>query len=471
MNTQAAKSQLQLTLFDTDISHDEFLEILVSLFFTIGTGAAYDGEVIAWEKVECPHDTAGTVPLHECPKCGGTGTYDEEIRADNIAWGINWVGWDEPGTGKTAITRYLRRVFSMTGHQHYLSQHPAEDLGGYAIPNRTRDAVQQVPASFIPKLNEETAALLVLDEFGSVEEHKQAAALAVLSERQAGGTHISGGVMICGLGNPPEVGTNGVPLGLATTNRMFHVPWVGPGPARWRQWLRTQGAVSSVITELRDPVALRAKVVKAWPSAMAKSIGIVDSYIERFPSHLHQTPLGTGRKPEEGEKDELRWASRRIWDMLTRALAGAFIHELSAPQIEFLVRCALPEGIATSFIAYYIGQKIPTPEEVLDSTGKFEITKALDRTAAILSMTVTFLMDPKCPKREERAARWWEVAGQCVKSKNCGADIVREYAADMAKAREDKGAGLGPDVIPAADPVVTSLFDVLWIEKQLRGNL
>ena len=40
-----------------------------------------------------------------------------------------------------------------------------------------------------------------------------------------------------------------------------------------------------------DPVAHEARVLAAWPAAMAKAAALVKGYLRRFPSDLHQIRL------------------------------------------------------------------------------------------------------------------------------------------------------------------------------------
>ena len=422
-------SQLSRTLFETSATHEDMLAVLFSLFFTIGRE--------------------------------GIGGEDE------TTWGLLVNVHDEPGTGKSTIAANIGKKWMTVTRVHSLAQHPAEDIGGYCVPNKTRTAMDAIPAAFFNDLNASDSALLILDEFGSVEEHKQAAALSLLTERMAGGTRLAGHVRCIALGNPPEVGANGVPQAMSTANRFFHMPWIRPAKGSFRNYLRTAGKIKKIV-EKGDREAVERKVVKAWPAAYAKAVAIVDGYLERFPADEHCMPKGYGRDTDEGELDELRWPSPRVWENVCRALAGALIHGLTDVQVDYMVRCALPEGLATKFVAFYHAQDLPTPESVLDDPESYKISKRIDKTQAVLSMTVAYLADETVEKRSERAANWWKLAGIAAEHKNCGKDFVKVYARQMSLPTADGGCGLGSDVVPEAGPVVTSLFEVLFEEKKAK---
>ena len=433
--TSQATRQIDRTLFSHNISHEEFLQVLEAVaIFCVG------------------REGAG------------------EVEEGEITWGLPVLLWDEPGTGKSTISHTLGQSWMDTTHLHMLSQHPAEDLGGYAVPNKTRDAVDQIPAAFIKKLNESTSALLILDEFGSVDESKMAAAQSVLSERLAGGTRVKGHVRMIAIGNPPEVATNGVPQSMPSANRFFHMPFIGADGAGFRSWLLTAGTLQSQVAK-RDRGAHEAMVLKAWPSAYAQEAAIVCGYLERFEGDLHQMPHSYGKDAAQGEQDEIRWVSRRVWDMLCRAMASATIHQLNATQIDYIVRSILPEGVAERFVAFRADHDLPTPQDVLDHPEDVVIGNRIDRTIAILGMTAGYLADTSVPDRDARAVNWWVFADRVVESPYGGADLVKPYARTMSLPTSRGGCGYDAKSLPAAAPVVKKLYEVLAKQKSTRAKI
>ena len=391
--TSSTESQLHRTLFFSKISHEECLGVIKAMLFTPGR------------------------------RVHGMGH-------DDIVWGIPCMIWDEPGTGKTSIIAQEGRRYFDSTKIHYMAQHPAEDIGGYGIPNSGRTAIDQVPAAFFAELNKEKNALLILDEFGSIEEHKQAAGLAVLSERLAGSTQIGPGVRIIALGNPPEVAANGVPLAPPAANRMIHFPWVRPDAKGFSDFLSGAGVLLQS-EEKEDPDAIEKRVIAEWPRCYAKAFAHVSQYLSKFRQHLQQMPHGCGVS-NEGEADELRWASPRMWETLTRALAGAYAHDLNDGQISYLVRSALPSGIAVSFLKMQSENVLGDPVEILKDAARGKVWEApknrLDIAVATAQMLTSYVCDPSVKGIKELSVGYWRVLQRMKKSKAGGKDIVTENA-------------------------------------------
>jgi len=432
MTKKNAARQIDRTLFSHTISHDEFLGVLEAVaLFAVGREGAGD------------------------------------VADNEVTWGLPVLLWDEPGTGKSTLSNKLGKTWLDRTHLHMLSQHPAEDLGGYAVPNKTRDAIDQIPASFVKDLNEADSGLLILDEFGSVDEAKMAAAQSVLSERLAGGTRIKGHVRMLAIGNPPEVATNGVPQSMPSANRFFHMPFIAAEKEGFKSWLLTAGKLQTKVAK-RDRAKHEAMVLEAWPAAFAQEASIVCGYLDRFEGDLHSMPEGYGKDDDGGEQDEIRWCSRRVWEMLTRAMASGRIHGLNAIQIDFIVRSILPEGVASRFIAYRNDQDIPTPQEVLDDPEGYKVTNRIDKTIAVLGMTVGYLADEGVADRKQRAVNWWKLADRVIESKYGGADLVKPFARQMSLPTAKGGLGLDHEAVPEAGPVVKKLYNVLTVAKQTK---
>ena len=398
--TSNTESQIQRTLFRSNITHEDCLAVIRAMLFTPGRRV-------------------------------------HGLASNEIVWGIPMMIWDEPGTGKTSIVAQEGRRYFKETKIHYMAQHPAEDVGGYGIPNNDRSAIDQVPAAFFKRLNEQERALLILDEFGSIEEHKQAAGLAVLSERLAGSTQIGPNVRIMALGNPPEVAANGVPLSPPAANRMIHFPWVRPGFDIFSDFLGGAGVLIQS-EKKEDPELIERRVVKEWPRCYSRAYGYVSQYLRSSRQHLQQMPHGCG-VDGEGEADELRWASPRMWETLTRALAGAYAHDLNSSQIAYLVRSALPAGIAASFLESQNKLDLGDPKEILEQATAGNVWKApqnrLDIVQATAQMLASYVCDPSVEELERVSVGFWRVLQAMKKSKAGGKDIVTECAIKAAKVR------------------------------------
>jgi MoxR-like ATPase len=424
------------TLTDTTLTHPELLNVTIAAWFTPGRKAS-----------------------------AADADNDEQV-GSGPTWGLPLLFWDEPGTGKTSALEALGRVcgFDVVTTIALNNRQP-EDVGGYSIPTRTRDAMIKVPDAWVSKVNAAKRAVVLFDEFTVSEEH-QAAALRVFSERMAGETRIGGHVRLAAMANPPSCAATAHEMTPPNANRFGHATWVGYDVDEFADWL-LGGAGEQEIDPI-DPVAHEARVLAAWPAAMAKAAALVKGYLRRFPSDLHQMPQGDGKTPKAGETDTLRWPSRRVWEMVARALASAQVHHLTDVETDAFVGFYLPAGVATRFATFRAAQDIAEPGDYLDGKAEFVINAKIDRTYAILEMTASYLANKATERREERAARWWQMATEVMGHKHGGKDFVVPAAKLMCRPESKGGAGLGKEVVPEAEVVARELVEVLLAERAAK---
>ncbi len=424
-------TQLTTTLFATTLSHDAAVEAIVAMLNT------------PWE--------------------GG-----EE---GEITWGVPVMVWDEPGQAKSSVIADRGRSMYASVRSWMLSQCEAADIGGFPVANKTRDAVEKLPDVAVRDLVQADSALMILDELGSIDGARMAAAQTLLTERMAGSTRVPGHVRIIGIGNPPGVATAGEPFSLPAANRFLHCPWVAPKREDFKAHLRGGGVLrkKSAKVSLAD---IEAKVEAAWPEQYARAAAFVCGYLDRFEDddRMGQLPLGYGLQADKGEPDELRWLSPRTYSMLTHVLAGAFCHGLSDAQIDYLVRSTMPEGAATRFLAYYRDADLPRPQEALGNPDGVKITGRLDKTAAILDMSTTFLLGYEGEDREDLARGFWALVDRVIESPHGGKELVDTYARTVALPADRGGCGLGQQAIPEAGPVIAKLYDVLAFKVKVRAS-
>jgi len=233
--------------------------------------------------------------------------------ADTV-WGIPFAVWGEPGTAKSSITREIGSKLFGLSLTMSLAQHDAEEIAGYGVPNKTRTAMTKLPSPVFAEANAAASACIGLDEFGSVAEHKQAAALTLLTERLAGDTKVAGHVRIFAIGNPPECAADANTLAAPTANRFLHVPWVAPSVGSMKAHWRRASLSREIVRE--DVAEIEARVLAAWPEAYSAAVTIVGEYLDRFEADAHAMSDG----------DDYRWPSVRSWTNLIHALAGGIIH-------------------------------------------------------------------------------------------------------------------------------------------------
>lgn len=376
------------------------------------------------------------------------------------SWGIPLFIWDEPGTGKTTA---LEALGWHLGFDYVASiamnNRPAEDIGGYAVPNHEEHTMDRYPDPWVHNANKAKRGIQIFDEFSTADEERQAACLRVFSEKMAGDVRINGSVRLIALGNPPECAANGHELSAPAANRFGHLQWVGFSVEEWGEWLLTGAGNQSV--EPLDPQAHEEHVLQNFPAAFAKAGALCLQYVTKQGGEVFH------RLPKSGEPEQLRWPSRRTWEMCARFMASAEIHGLSKVERDAGINAFIPNQVAEAFTSWLANQDLPEPENVLDREGtkkQYKIGQRIDITHTVLEMTSAFLSNKDVPDRRKRAEKWWKFAGR-VAQKN-GKDLIEATARRMTKKAEDGGIGLGVDEgIKAAVPVVESMMDVLTAMK------
>jgi len=451
--------------YTTTLTHRELLNIMIAAWFTPGRkgSAAVATNDTAAPRGRSAADTADTPDADTAP----TDAAWVREHGAAIPFGLNLLVWDEPGTGKTSAVELLGWVCGFDHVQTIaLNNRAPEDVGGYAVPNKTRTGMTKLPDGWVDAANGARRSLVVFDEF-TVDEDRQAAALRVFSERMAGEFRILPHVRTVALANPPMCAATPNEITPPNANRFGHCTFVPFSEDEFGDWL-IAGAGSQEIEQI-DPDAHEARILAAWPEAFGKAAALVKGYLRRFPHHLHQMPKGQGfRNPGDGEEDNLRWASRRIWENVARAVASAECHGLTEVETDSFIGFFLPAGIAAGFNTFRREQDIPEPRALLTGNAKFRITPKVDRTFAVLEMCAGFLANTTDPARVDMARVWWGLAAEVLEHTHGGKDFVVPSAKIMARPKAKGGAGLGQDVVPEAAPVVTALYDVLAAERDAK---
>lgn len=372
-------------------------------------------------------------------------------------WGLPLFVWDEPGTGKTSAIEQLGHNLGLDYVSTIaMNNRPAEDIGGYAVPDHERHTMDRYPDPWVHNANQATRGLQIFDEFSTSDEERQAACLRVFSENMAGDVRINGAVRLIALGNPPECSANGHDLSPPAANRFGHLAWVGFSTKEWGEWLLT-GAGGQKMEPL-DVQSHEGYVLERFPAAFAKSGALCLEYLVKFPDDFH-------RLPKSGEPEQLRWPSRRTWEMTARFLASADIHGLTQVERDCGINAFLPSGVAEQFITWLADQDLPGVLEVLENEGsylQYEISKRMDITHTILGMTSSYLVNPDVPNRRMLAGAWWRFADRVHDHRYGGGDLIEGTARRMTKAVSEGGAGLGPDEgIVGSQVIVTKMAGVL----------
>jgi len=394
------------------------------------------------------------------------GRLSSAAKADNdddattrTTWGLPLVVWDEPGTGKSSAIEALAGACGFIAITIAMNNRSPEDVGGYAIPDGGR--MRRVPDSWVHDANRSARAVVFFDEF-TVDPERQAAALRVFSERMAGETRVGGHVRLIAAANPPSCAATPHELTPPAANRFGHLPWVGFSPDEFAGFLL--GASSEI--DPVDPVREEERVLAAWPTAYARSAALVAGYLRRFPCDLHSMPTS-----RSGEQDDLRWPSRRVWEMVARALAACEVHDLSPREREAFIAAFLPAGVCARFSAFLRDLDLAEPADYLDGRVAFQPDARIDKTYAVLEMTAGYLAATEADDRKlalARAKKWWSIAAEVIDHKYGGADIVIPGARIVSMPAPRGGPSLGSADVPEAIPVVARLHGALSAAQRAK---
>jgi hypothetical protein len=337
-------------------------------------------------------------------------------------------------------------------------------VGGYPVP--VKGKLTKISDRWVTDANACRRSVVLFDEFTVSPDH-QAAALRVFSERMAGETRLGGHVRLAAMANPPSCAATPHELTPPAANRFGHLRWEGFSAEEFGEWL-ISGAGNFEDAPI-DADALEARVLAAWPAAMARACALVRGYLKCFPADLHEMPRVQTSSDDEVER--LRWASRRTWELVTRALAASDAHGLSVAETHAFVAAFLPGPLAAKFAGYCSQSDLASPTDYLDGVVTFEPNDRMDRTFAVLDMTASFLLtSPSDEKLLARAKMWWQIAKTVTEHKFGGKDFVVPGARLLVRDRSQGGADLGPSRIPEASEVVESLASVLVAAKNVRIN-
>ena len=176
--------------------------------------------------------------------------------------------WGPPGVGKSDITRQAAEKEGIKVIDLRLSQMEPVDLRGVPYVDNGSDATKWAVPEFFPR-DEETKAILFLDELASAEQSLQVAAYQLLLERQYGDYHLPSKVYVCAAGNRAEDHAISNPMSSALTNRMLHLD-IAPDCDAWCEWAVTNEIAPEVVGFIRmspdSLFRLTEECERGWPS-------------------------------------------------------------------------------------------------------------------------------------------------------------------------------------------------------------
>lgn len=348
-------------------------------------------------------------------------------------WGLPLLLWAGPGVAKTSVFEDVAAQFSLPCETLSPSERGEGAFGVVPVPDRGKDGKEDMlltyPApEWTKRFLKAGRGVIFVDEITSSPPALMPPLMGLFLARRIGGCVLPKGVRCMAAANPPELAASGYDLPMPLANRMGHIDWEGPSVEEHAQFM-LRGAsgnagMNRLVREMDedagidtaedeeidlafDAQAEEDRVMKAWPEAWARAVGLETSYLQS------KTDEKNGQPKVGDPKGGRAWPSDRTWEMATRAYAAALVHRLSAAETEEFVQSFIGHGAASLWFAFMHAQDLPNSAQLLDGkiTFKHDSTR-LDRTVAVLQ-SCTALVAPKAAvKRAERSAALWEIIAQ-----------------------------------------------------------
>lgn len=340
-------------------------------------------------------------------------------------WGLPLLFVGEPGIAKTAVIKGMGKAMGV----HVQSLTPGRDgeaaFGVVPFPaERKGRTVLTYPEPEWAQQFNGNAGILFLDEINTADRALAPALHSLIQDCQCGSWTGNPRVRVIAAMNPTDHATSGDDLSAANSNRLVWINASPPSPEEFASYLLSGSGAN--LREI-DTEAEERRVLKAWPQAYAKSAALVSAFCRVRLELLHKMPKN-GDPQQSGP-----WPSARTWDMVSRVLASAEIHNLSDESADELVAGCVGVDASCEFSVWETHQDLPDPVKLLDGQELFTPDKArLDRTEAVLSgIAATVVTDPK--------TEWVQTAWEIIRDVSEGAkDSAIPAITTLARAKLHK---------------------------------
>lgn len=351
-------------------------------------------------------------------------------------WGLPCLFWGSPGVGKSAIIEGAASAYGLHCETISPGERGEGAFGVTPVPGEGLKSITYPAPDWTDKVV--NGGVVFLDEMSCAEPALQKPMLGILQARRIGSHQLAPRCRVLGAANPTDIATGGWDLTAAVANRLGHLEWASPTVDEWTSYML---AGAGEETSRGDAEKEEARVLKAWPTALAKASGLVTGFVRRRPDLLHKMPQGGDPALSRG------WPSHRSWENATRAIASADVHGLSETDGEELLLAFIGKGAGDEFVTWRTAVDLPDPEEVLDGKVKFTFDeRRLDRSLAVYSSCAALVVPKDAPKRKERTEALWKLLGEAA---GTAMDITVPAGTALARANL-----LGS---PAARPVLGKL--------------
>lgn len=338
-------------------------------------------------------------------------------------WGLPGLLWGPPGVGKTAFLKATAQRTNMA----YERLSPAERGEGQfgVVPIPGADGFLHYPPPDWSQRFADRAGLIFIDEINTAVPALQAPLLGFVQLRTLGSYTFGPRTRVLAAANETADAAGGWDLAPALANRFGHFEFEGFDTSDWITGLLSGFAPEE--TTVTDAGAEEARVMSAWPKALAEARGIVAAFIKARPTLLYAKPKNASKQTSRA------WPSNRSVEYATHAFAGARVHGLSEIDTDALMSGFVGQGWVGEFHSYREHLDLPDVEDVLDGKITFKHDqRRLDRTLAFLSGAAAFVVPAKVDRRNERVNVLWRLLGEVVKE---SADLVVPAAQTLVRAR------------------------------------
>lgn len=331
-------------------------------------------------------------------------------------WGLPMILIGDPGSAKTSSAEAVAADTGLFMETIISSLREPSDFLGLPIPIKAKDGstrVQYAPPEWAVNLAEKKHGVAFFDEINTSPPAVQAALLRVALDGVVGEFALPKTIRFIAAMNSTEDAAGGWDLAAPLANRFGHLVWDAPSAEDWGDWLLAPEADDANLKKAKTEkarvdrvLAEEARVMSLWDEPFAVARGLVAGFIRKRPELLMQKPAAGD--PKAGKA----WPSPRSWELATRALAGATVHDLSEAEREIFLASFVGNGPVAELAVWLAEADLPDPKDVLDGKVKFRHDASrLDRTAAVLQACAAYVSPERCANRKERAGRLWEILG------------------------------------------------------------
>lgn len=267
-----------------------------------------------------------------------------------------------PGIGKSdiqqqiadQISQHLGRPFPLELRSGPSMQ--PEDVSGLPVPNLEAKEVDMYPWRIGKQVLENQAGMVVIDEFGSVDEQTESALLNFFQGGKLGEHTLPHTVALGAIGNPAEIASNGRNLSAPAANRFC--------------WLQGGYDNNAYVDFLSGGKGLATKVdilPENWEKNYLPTAKLIAaSYLRRNPHAGYHLP--------EAHKAGCAWPSPRSWLNGLRLMAAfeSLGFKYTSDISHLALSGCIGDDAAATFVTWFLDIKLPDPEEILANPSKLE---------------------------------------------------------------------------------------------------